>query len=479
MLSLLSRLSITAALTGCPVALTLLFGQVITISEELPLRTDYAYSVLGWVDGDLLLFRDKGHQYFIQAFDEDMHVRWEREIYLGNRRVDVIGVLGQANRFDLIYGMREKGDYYIYHRSYAHDVSFIDSTTIDTIHGVFITPQVQLKSSEDEYKIVLYREDGGTLLLTGYDLIRRQQLWKHDIKLSGSSLQRDFSSLEVSNKGDFYLTMEPDRFLQKVQSLELFCSVPGVPEAVHKTIELGDYSVYDYYTLYDNLNERLILTGLYSERFSAKAQGFYFVRYLAGETPEFHMLPFNEDLLSEVMGKEVSASRGLGDFNVRDVALQKDGGAVIIAELNKEFSRRSSMPMRRDNGSYLRGGWVDYYYEDLILFAVDANGAERWKQVLRKRQYSQDDEAMYSSYFLFRTPSRLRFLFNDEIKQENTVGGYEVTGMGHVERKTVFNTDYQRLKLRFKDGLQTAYNECIVPSERNNRLSLVRIVYTD
>ena len=111
--------------------------------------------------------------------------------------------------------------------------------------------------------------------------------------------------------------------------------------------------------------------------------------------------------------------------------------------------------------------------------AVHPDGTPHWKKVLRKRQYSQDDDAIYSSFFLFKSPEKLRLLFNDEIKQENTVGGYEVTGTGYVERKTVYNTDYQRLKLRFRDGVQVASNECIVPSERNNRLNLVRILFPE
>jgi len=86
---------------------------------------------------------------------------------------------------------------------------------------------------------------------------------------------------------------------------------------------------------------------------------------------------------------------------------------------------------------------------------------------------------MYSSFLLFKTPERLRLLFNDEIKQENTVGGYEVTGNGYIERKTVFNTDYQKLKLRFRDGVQVSNEECIIPSERSNRLNLVRIVFNE
>ncbi|HZV69913.1 MAG TPA: hypothetical protein VFG10_10230 [Saprospiraceae bacterium] len=453
------------------------YSQAITISEELALRNDYDYTILGWVSGDLLLFRDRGHEFFIQAFDEELHLKWEREIILGQNRADIIGVVSHQDRIDIVYGLRQKGDYYIQHRTYDHSINVMDTMTLGVVENIFITPRVQMVSSEDDSKAVLYREDGDGLHLYSYDLNNRAMLWIKALKLPNGNFQRDFTAMEVSNAGEFYLTLEPDKFLQKVQNLEVYSTVPGSETFIHETIDMAGQQVYDYYTQFDNVHSDLVITGLYSDRNAARAQGFYFTRYQPGTENLVNLLPFDESLLSEVNGKDVSVSRGLSDFNVQKVALREDGGAVVIAELNKEFSRRSSLPVRRDNGTFARGGWVDYYYEDLILFAINPDGTPHWKKVLRKRQYSQDDDAIYSSFFLFKTPARLRFLFNDEIKQENTVGGYEVTGGGHVERKTVFNTDYQRLKLRFKDGIQVAYNECIVPSERNNRLNLVRIQY--
>ncbi|HUR31018.1 MAG TPA: hypothetical protein VMZ69_06270 [Saprospiraceae bacterium] len=452
-------------------------GQTITISEELPLRNDYTYTILGWVGEDLLLFRDRGHEFFIQAFDEEMHLKWEREILLGPRRADIIGVVAQQDQFHLLFAMRDKGNYILQHRSYDHAVNLIDTMTIDIVESIFMTPKYMMAESEDKSKVLLFREINNGLNLCSYDLNTRQLLWKHEFEFTGGNLHRDYTPMEVSNEGQFYLVLEPDKFLQKVQNLELFSSQPGSAEVFHETLDLGAFQAYDFHAQYDNLHDHLIITGLYSDRNVSRAEGFYLFQYQPGATHVMHMLPFDESLLAEVHGKDVSTSRGLTDFNVKKVALRQDGGAVLIAELNKEFSRRSSLPVRRENGSFTRGGWVDYYYEDLILFAVHPDGTEHWKKVLHKRQYSQDDEAMYSSFFLFKSPARLRFLFNDEIKQENTVGGYEVTGTGYVERKTVFNTDYQKLKLRFKDGLQVAYNECIVPSERNNRLNLVRIKY--
>lgn len=449
-------------------------SQSIIISEELVLRNDYAYTMLGWVKDDLLLFRDKGHQFFIQAFDKDLHLKWEREVVLGEGRADIIGVIANNEEFHLIYGIREQGNYHINHRSYNHDVNLIDTATIDIFENVFMVPRFTVKESEDKSKVLIFQEENSVLRLYSYDLEAKAVLWFNSIKLEGNHMDMDFSSIIINNAGEIFL---PLRNLHKLQQLNMYCLVADKKHIIRDTLMLGDVALFDLFPVYDEVQKYLVMTGLYGDRNSSRAKGFYFIRYRVGVAPEIHMLPFDESLLTEVNGRNVDVTRGLSDFTVQKVALRQDGGAVVIAELVKEFSRRSSLPMQRDNGAFMRDGWVDYYFEDMILFAINPDGTEHWKEVLRKRQYSQDDDAIYSSFFLFKTPERLRFLFNDEIKQENTVGGYEVTGKGYIERKTVFNTDYQKLKLRFRDGVQVANNECIVPSERSNRLSLVRIVY--
>lgn len=452
-------------------------AQSITISEELALRNDYAYTILGWVDKSMLLFRDKGHAFFIQAFDEEMHLKWERELYLNDSRADIIGIVAHDDRFHIIYGTREKGSYVVLHKSFSNDVTLVDTSTITRFENVFMIPRFLMKESEDKSKVLLYKQENSSLQLYSYDLHTQQIIWAKSVNFEGTQLEEDFSPLIVNNYGDFFLPMRSERAQLKVQFLHLLSSAPNIVPVIHDTIRLGDIQILDIFPVYDHIQQCLVVTGLCGERNTSRAKGFYFVRYHDDMRAELSLLQFDESLLTEVNGRGVAVSKGLSDFTVQRVALRQDGGAVIIAELIKEFSRRSSLPMQRDNGAYAREGWVDYYFEDMILFAVYPDGKEHWKEVLRKRQYSQDDGAMYSSFMLFKTPEHLRFLFNDEIKQENTVGGYEVAGNGYVERKTVFNTDYQRLKLRFRDGVQLSNNECIVPSERGSKLNLVRIEF--
>jgi hypothetical protein len=120
---------------------------------------------------------------------------------------------------------------------------------------------------------------------------------------------------------------------------------------------------------------------------------------------------------------------------------------------------------------------VDFYYEDLFLVGVNPDGSVHWRTVLHKKQYSQDDDAIFSSFFLHRGTEQLRFLFNDEIKYENTCSEYNVSAVGRYDRNSLLNTLDQNLRLRFRDGVQISASECLIPSEFRNKLRLVLIRY--
>jgi hypothetical protein len=109
----------------------------------------------------------------------------------------------------------------------------------------------------------------------------------------------------------------------------------------------------------------------------------------------------------------------------------------------------------------------------MFAIAFSPEGKAHWKTALHKKQYSQDDEGVFSSYFLFKSPEGLRLLFNDEIKYENTCSEYVLSPAGDFDRNGIMNTLNQGLRLRFRDALQLNTSECLVPSEFRNRLRLV------
>jgi hypothetical protein len=72
---------------------------------------------------------------------------------------------------------------------------------------------------------------------------------------------------------------------------------------------------------------------------------------------------------------------------------------------------------------------------------------------------------------------KLRILFNDEIKYENTCSEYLLSPLGDFDRNSLLNTMGQGLRLRFRDALQISPSECLVPSEFRNKLKLVLVRY--
>jgi len=456
-----------------------LYGQDIVVSEEVSLKNDYAYEIIGKLDKNILLFRDLQSQFEVHAFDEELRLKWERVLDLEKRNAQVIAVVPGDTSFHIIYGYRDKGDFYLKHNHYDPMVRIIDSSTISVIEKLYFAPRFQYSISEDKTKIILYRSDKEIELQVGvYDVYTREMLWRKQIIFQNGSARRDFRQMIVSNAGDMFLIMDHERSSKRHKEFGVI-RVEAADRVVRKRyVVLDDYNAYDMHAAYDNENQNLALAGLYTEKSVGNSLGLYlFTMGLHDKEAELHLMPFEQELLEEIHGKEVSAKKGLSDFIVKEIIFRRDGGALLIAEMHKEYSRRPNVNGQRSD--YGRAGWVDYYLEDVLVFSVNPDGTDHWNTILHKKQYSQDDNGMYSSFFVFKTPEKLHLLYNDEIRHENTVSEYVLRGNGFYKRSSVFSTNYQRLMLRFRDGLQIAYNECIVPSERNNRLNLVRITFPD
>jgi hypothetical protein len=224
---------------------------------------------------------------------------------------------------------------------------------------------------------------------------------------------------------------------------------------------------------FDNLNRQLVGVGLYADKNRERANGIFYANISPeGKAPSLRYEPFTDKVISILRRKDVEEdTRGISDADIRQVVLRHDGGALIVAERHHEIHRGTAAG---------RGFWrdgmrmvMDFYYDDLLLVALHPTGEMHWTTVLHKKQYSQDDEATFSSYFLFMTPEKLHFMFNDEIKYENTCSDYVVSPVGEFDRNSLMNTFGQNLRLRFRDALQLSANECLVPSEFRNKLRLV------
>ncbi len=456
-------------------------AQTVTMSESLVIRDDVSYDIINDQRGNVLLFRDKGNKFEVQAFDNLMQMAWDKEIELDKKRPEIIKVAPIGGDFAVIYQFRQKLDLLIKIHRYNPGANLVDSLTIKNFGSKFYAPKMEIAISEDKKAaLIWFIEQGNQVTALSFHMGRMKLLWEKTFVLDDFLFQRDFTEMLVDNEGNMFMILEKENKRSKNSDpyFEILKCGTDTGEEIQKiSCPMQGKLIYDTYFSIDYLNNNLIAGGFYSTDNLSKAEGYYYLRIPTDNHNNimyaFH--PFDDEFVSVVLEKEKAKNKGLPEVSVQELVLRQDGGIILIGELNKAFQRGMAA-----GGAYSRTGLrpiIDYYYDDIFLISIHPNGDVHWKVILHKKQYSQDDEASYSSYFLAKTPAALRVIFNDEIKTENTVSEYVINASGEYDRNAVMNTERKELALRFRDAVQTAANQIVVPSERRNKLKLVRITY--
>ena len=473
--------NLSCLLLGC-VWLISLDGQTVTVSESLSIRSDLGYEIIGTLQDNLLLFRDRSTLFEIQSYTSDLELGWTKELELDKRRPQVLGLTSDEKTFTLLYQKRHKGDLILKAHKYDAGANLLDSVEVVNLGRPFYTPEFQIALSEDRQKMLIYYFDQLRIVHAKvFDAATMQLQWQLQFEPTDMVLLRDYRQAFVDNAGNFYFVLERDnrKSKQEFHHYNIFHFGPTTGnKLLTLTLPMDGMLTYDVYFAPDNLNGQLVAGGLYSDGNRGRAEGVFYLRVdTKGQRQALEFHPFDDVFVADLVDRNPEKNqKGLTQASVREVVLRRDGGLLLIGERSRE-QERSSGGARGYSNSYGGRFVMDYYYEDLFVVSLHPDGALHWKSVLHKKQYSQDDNAIYSSYLLAKTPSALRLLFNDEIKQNSTVSEYVVRGDGHADRNSVMSTANQQLRLRFRDGVQVAANELIVPSERRTRLKLVRVTY--
>jgi len=463
---------------------TLALSQEVTVSQEFNLRNDYSYDVVGRIGENIVLFRDSGFEYKLEVMGEDLSYKKKTEIIFEKSKVDVIEIVKRDTSFTIYYSYKLDGLTNISTRTFNEKAEPIDTSVIYVEKTKVFKKKFELKESEDRSKVLLYSvQSKSELNVITIDQDSLALIYDDLIVFDDVDLNSDFETAAINNKAEVFLLLDVNnrRIKKKDHYVEVNYVSPLVDDIQTIKIPLSDLLCSDVKLHYDNYNENILVTGLYHDKNKLASKGYFYVQHNKNNflsNPVAHILAYKEDVLREINGKGKDREEDLQHFKIYDVIFRRDGGFVLITEMNKELSRRTYYNgYNRFNNETSGGVWMDYYNENIVLFAIKPSGLEHWTKVLHKKQFSQDDDNIYGSFFAFRSPSRLRLLYNDEIRKNNTVSEYVVDPVGDSERNSVMNTDYQNSRLRFRDAIQISSNELLVPSQRSYTLNIVKIKY--
>lgn len=458
-----------------------LSAQKVTVSDAISLRKDDFYQILGRIGDRILLHSDNGYSLELLSFDDRLRLLSKKELELDKRRTHILGLVPAQQQFALVYQYTRKGELFVKAHRYDGSGVLQDSASVITFPPGVSSPDCRMVVSDDGGVALLYFTEKQTWLHAyALDLRTLELLWSSRLAIDSYSFYKQFRSLLVDNAGRMHLVLEKEarKATGDLASLELVQFGPGYTVPLSRHISLEGLQPARFKFVYDNRHQRLTGLGLFTERQPSRSHGL-FCFFLDDQSEggfEIYQHPFREEVSRKLTGNPEAFRKGLEDLDIRDVLLREDGGVVVFAEESRRVERNiagQQFQFSPAGGRFI----VDHYFEDLLVTSFGPGGQLDWQEVLPKKQYSQDDDGLYSSVFLMTAPDQVRLLFNDEIAYENTVSAYTLNHRGQLDRISVLSTDYQKLKLIFRESVQTGVYELLVPSERSGKVRLVKIEF--
>ena len=287
--------------------------------------------------------------------------------------------------------------------------------------------------SNDEKRILIYhnlpyeRDENETFSYYIFDK-DLNLLWEKNVTLPHENELFSVVDYDIQENGDLYL-------LSKIFKEKAKDSRKGKPNYHYQVIAYTDKgeNTKEYPILLEkkfltdmkiaiNLEGDIICGGFYSDNGTATIKGSYFLK-IDESTKSIVFKSFKEfeiDFIIQNMTdknkrkiqkrKEKGKDVELYEYDLADIVLKEDGGAVLIGE--QHYVREVTTTDSQGNISIS----YHYYYNDIIVISIDPEGQIEWTEKITKKQRTVNDNGLFSSYALAIVGDQLNFIFNDNAK---------------------------------------------------------------
>ncbi len=450
-------------------------AQKFVLSPEINMRNDFSYFLIP-IGEYIHIVRDKAVKIILQSLSKNNVWSSEKELSLEGKKWNILDVFPHQDKIGVIYISKIEREIKCYYSIYdIQGVKVYQRIIADSLN-VSSTESVNFQSSEDRNFVSIgIRDLQNKSMIILFNRLEDSVYYVRPADDIFEVKMATADEAQLSNKGDFFLKFEVET-PNKVK-VNHYPRVIGINSRGFKFVDLtlkSEFETFSTKMAIHQSGDGIVLGGLFKKPNESGILGYFTYVLSEVETPVFHL--FDEKKIKEWTGKKNKTSLTNYDLQLNSIRFLEDGSNVLIMENVKQYVRRPYFGAGLDNGgSFAASRWVDYYYDDIIVSCINTKKEKAWETILRKKQFSQDDDGINSSFFVVTNKSFLRFLFNDEIKNESTVSEYILLPNGQQTRKSVLNTSNSKLNLRIREAVQIDRQIILIPNESNNRLSILRL----
>lgn len=252
-----------------------------------------------------------------------------------------------------------------------------------------------------------------------------------------------------------------------------------------------------------NDDQDIICGGFYSAEGTFSIKGSYFLK-INSETKEILTKEFKEfgiDFITQNMTekKEEKAKKRaesgkdieLYQYDLKDIILRDDGGAVLIGE--QFYVVTTTVKMSNGNGGTTTSSTSQYFYNDIIVISISPDGSIDWNEKIPKKQVTVNDGGFYSSFAVSVVKDKLYFVFNDHpnnlfYKKQGKLSNFnkgpdsvmvlvELDSQGNQTREALYNAKKSGILTRPKVCEQISDNEMILFGQDNKIHRFARLTF--
>jgi hypothetical protein len=242
-------------------------------------------------------------------------------------------------------------------------------------------------------------------------------------------------------------------------------------EVTHHEIRLENKFLTDVAISADNLNQRIVVSGFYSDKTTYSTAGVFYYSLTEDSMVKTQVVTstFTDEFLRKLVTEGRMKSNELVNYSIDRSVLRKDGGAAIVAE--------SFYITSRSYWDYNLQTWVYHYYYhygNIIALSLNPDGTILWSNSIHKDQNSTDDGGYYSSYFSAIIDGKIMNIYNKYITDQSSVLVTTISGVGEQQTKTLFD-ESQHAAVIPHSAKQVDEDTILIPVERDEDPYLVKI----
>lgn len=449
------------------------FAQQVAPSATYTVRENDDF-IVGGVVGDtgiVVTYNDEQIKWW--AFDGQMRLAAERVLMPATNRV-AVDVYPYAGKAHFVYTHTQAGREIAYLQAYNGMGIPTDSSTLLELPA-FNGGEYSLVLSRSKAYGIVVCSTASKVYVYAYSTAQRTVYFKDEWTVSNPDRLYFIQAL-VDDAGNVWALGAADHIPSRRNEASLVVryhhrsSQTTTQSKVNMQGKLMCSMVADI----DAVSGNLLAGGLWTHKWKTYVDGPFYLR-LSPEKWDAPILAFSEiddSFKTKITGKK--PKKNIEYLQTRKLAIRNDGGILLLAEHSYYYARQNTPLIDKPSLSNENL----YYYNDVILWSLDAQGIPEWHDILRKRQYSQNDDGAYSSFFLVKGRSKLMVLYNEDLERDvkvvaGIVGAQGIASTRNVVVPPVTNTEPLYLLLRY--AYQANPSQLFALHIQGKRFKLVRI----